>query len=136
MQRLFLYLILIISAIILCLIYYKAIKPNTFKIKEIIPIFIFFGLLFLFDLRNFIVLNEFTKNEFQSKIINSFEWRPKVTEFTLENKIKVSSSLGDFDLQIGDSIVKSANTTIFDVYRKDYNNTYVFYKRYDYSLAK
>jgi len=114
-------------------IFYKYIKPGTFNIKMIIPILLFLCVLAFFDLRNTFVENKFIKTKFNSTIVDSFEWKPKVIEFTFNNGIKVSSSYGDFDIQIGDSVAKQANTSVFDVYRKDYNGIFVFYKKYDYN---
>lgn len=117
-------------------IFYKYIRPGTFNIKVILNILLLFAIIISIDLRFTYINNKFIETESHSKIVDSFKWTPTLFEFTLENHIKISAVLGDFDLQYGDSIVKKANTSIFDVYKKDYTGKYFFFKRYDYSLTK
>lgn len=136
MTRLIVYTVFILFWSIGTFIFYKYIKPGTFNIKVILHILLFFAIIGSIDLRWIYINTKFTERESHSKIVDSFKWTPTLFEYTLENHIKISAVLGDFDLQIGDSIVKGADTAIFDVYKKDANGKYVFFKRYDYEVAK
>jgi hypothetical protein len=130
------YIFFILFSSVGSFIFYKYVRPGTFNIKVILHILLFFGIIGSIDLRFRYINNKFIETEFHSKIIDSFKWRPRINEFTLENKTKLISSLDDYDLQIGDSIVKSENTTIYDVYKKDFTGKFIFYKRYDYNDDK
>jgi hypothetical protein len=134
MTRVIVYTFFILFWSIGSFIFYKYIRPGTFNRKVILHILLFFVIIVSIDFRWTYVAHKFIKTESHSKIIDSFKWDPTHFEFTLENNIKLTVVLGDFDLQYGDSIVKSANTPIFDVYKRDYTGKYFFFKRYDYDV--
>jgi hypothetical protein len=66
-----------------------------------------------------------------STIIKRNNWQLRATEFYLKNGLRIDSTyITPFELKIGDSISKKANTGKFRVYRK-INNKYIFYKNYN-----
>jgi len=131
MNRIIFYAFFVTASTVISIIYYRYVKPGTFNFKSLVPFVIFFGVFIYFDISGAIKRNQFYKNEINSIIIKSSNWQVRTTEFYLKDGFQIHSSFNSLDLQIGDSIVKKANTTVYDVYRKDYNRIYVFLKKYD-----
>ena len=53
-------------------------------------------------------------------------------EFYLDNGLRIdSSALNEIDIQIGDSIVKDANSWYFKVFKKNIIGHYSYYKTYN-----
>lgn len=80
---------------------------------------------------------KFINSGFESIIVKRYNWQLRTTEFYLENGLRVDSNYVDnFDLKIGDSISKNANTGMFKVYRKDLSGKYQFYKKLNLDQTK
>lgn len=83
------------------------------------------------------VNKKFISSGFESVIIKRDNWQLRTTEFYLENGLKVDSNhVNNFDLRIGDSISKKANTGVFKVYRKDVSGKHQFYKKLNLDQTK
>ena len=125
---------IVFIAIILFRIYLKRKQDKRYKRGKWVLGFTVLLLTYsiYYDLRNKNIHDEFISTACHSKIIDSYEWKGDQFELTLENKIIMFSTSYSFGLHVGDSIVKQANTSWFEVYRKDYTDKYVFYKRFDY----
>ena len=76
---------------------------------------------------------QFYKQEISSLVIKSDISDGRVTEFYLENGLKIYFGLlVNNTIAVGDSIKKDSNTYIYDVYRKKENGKYKFWSTYDF----
>ena len=127
-------IVFLIFCIGFCIYFFKKRdKDRKFKLWELYPILILFGIFgyfYIYGKRNF---NYFNKHDINSKIIRINNYENKSLQFYYNEDYCITTEETNNDtLSIGDSIVKKMDTAFFDVYRKDYFGTYVFYKRYDY----
>ncbi|MGE8555709.1 MAG: hypothetical protein ACN6OB_17460 [Chryseobacterium jejuense] len=75
---------------------------------------------------------KFKESSINGKIIDSSNWAKRSTFYYLKDGLSIElSALDSLHLKIGDSILKEPNTTKFNVYRKNKENKYEFYKSYD-----
>jgi len=104
------------------------------------PIYLILGLIALWILApNFYAeykRSEFYKRGFNAKVISSSIIYSRITIFELENGLNIRSGVIKFNIEIGDSIVKSSNNWDFKVYKRSLNGSYEFYKLYDYDYSK
>lgn len=91
------------------------------------------GYLIFQEIRRYNISSSFLHSRINSTVVEYHEWRPDQYEFSLKNNMKFLSGRSMFNLEIGDSIVKQKNTSIFYVFKRDYNAKYTFYKKYDYN---
>ena len=114
-------------------IFRKYKKSNKFKLWKLYPILILFGIFGYFYIHGKKNFNFFNKHDINSKIIRINNYENKSLQFYYNEDYYITTTETNNDtLSIGDSIVKKTNATFFEVYRKDFFGTYVFYKRYDY----
>lgn len=93
---------------------------NTRWVRIYIPIAIIIVLIITMIIHSYRVTTNFYRNPSNSIIINRSNWQLRSTSFYLDNGIQIDSfSNFKFDLKIGDSIVKKAQSKKFDVYRKN-----------------
>lgn len=86
-----------------------------------------------FYLYKFVYLGnkKFKESSINEKIIDSSNWPKRSTFYYLKDGLSIELSVLDsLHLKIGDSISKEANTTKFNVYRKNKEDKYEFYKSY------
>ena len=79
----------------------------------------------------YIANKRFKESEIYETIISSSNWPGSAIDYYLESGQSIQIAVGDTQLQIGDSISKPVNTNAFDVYRKNKNGKYGFFKHYD-----
>ena len=87
-----------------------------------------------FYLYRYVYLNNshFEKNAINTKIIRVYNYYNKSLQFYYSNKYCITTTnTQDDTLKIGDSISKPANVKAFDVYRKNKDGEYEFFKHYD-----
>ena len=76
---------------------------------------------------------KFTRSKLNNKVIKikpSYMAGASTLNYHLDNDIIITFSCESKCIVVGDSIVKGANTNVFDVYRK-INNFYTFQNKYD-----
>jgi hypothetical protein len=85
------------------------------------PLYLIIIIFSFFQIRGCTNNKEFYKNSFGSIVIKRNNWQLRATEFHLDNGIRIDSA-GlpgvNYDLKVGDSISKFANSNEFKVYRK------------------
>jgi energy-coupling factor transporter transmembrane protein EcfT len=130
MEKNLLYLLI---ALLFSTFIYLFFKKRTRAFYKIIPILIFVGIIIYLNASGLYQRNKFIKNDIKSTITDSDDWQQRTIEYYLKNGTTIYSTLNSFNLQIGDSISKEANSSLFYVYRKNYIGKYEFYNRYDYN---
>ena len=96
----------------------------------ILALFIFFLIWYLIGKKE---RNHFYVSQINSKIINSADPQLRVVEYYLKNNVQIDVMAGeDVNLQVGDSILKKANSVKYSVYKKNAKGAYYFYKSYTY----
>ena len=113
-------------------IYYQFYKPNTFKFKKVIPFLIVFGILTFLDIRFRINNYQFYEKGFQSVVVESQNYRKEESNYILNNEMTLYSIGNEFDIRIGDLIIKTTKTNEYKVYRKNEFGIYRFVHRYQY----
>ena len=114
-------------------VYFKYIKPNTFKFGRIIPFLIMFSIIIFLDVRHRINNTRFFNSSFHSKIVDCKDYgKIANANYILENDLFIPSNVGDFDIIIGDSITKNSQTYEYNVYRKNEYGRYSYVHRYKY----
>ena len=104
------------------------IKKNIWRLY---PILIFVGIILFSYFQGKKYLNRFYNNSLNNIIIKRNNWQIRATEFYFENGIYIdSTNTNRYNLQLGDSIVKKADSYTFRVYRKDSTGKYWFVKQY------
>lgn len=124
-------IIIFIIFFLFVFIYYIFIKHGTFKFINIFPAIILMCLSILWHIRWEYNKNKFIDNAIYSKAISSYGLGNGIVEFKLDSNYTVEFSPDRFFILVGDSIAKSENSSIFNVYRKE-SGKYVFFKEYDY----
>ena len=75
--------------------------------------------------------DKFFKAKINSQITSKSTWAVKATYFYMDNGLSIdSSAFNEFDIQLGDSIVKDANSWYFKVFKKNLIGHYDYYKTY------
>ncbi|MGD1319007.1 hypothetical protein [Chryseobacterium sp. 2R14A] len=73
----------------------------------------------------------FSREKVNSKVVGRSNWQLRTTEFYLENGLQVDSTgILPYNIKVGDSISKEANSLKFKVYRKNKFQRFEFYKAY------
>ncbi|MBA9074322.1 hypothetical protein GGR22_002489 [Flavobacterium gossypii] len=103
------------------------------KLLRFYPVIVIFGIFIYFHLVGKKNNEKFYKSKVNSLIVERNNWQVRATAFYLSNGLKIdSSSLAEFDLKLGDSIVKQKNTHLFKVYRRENSREgYYFLSEYD-----
>ena len=100
--------ILMFLTIVIGFIYYKFIKPRTFKIVKLLPFIIVFGIFSYLDLTHRFNNNRFFKESFHTVIIDCYNYgKAANSNYLLKNKLFIYTMSGEFDLMIGDSVIKT-----------------------------
>ena len=114
-------------------VYFKFIKPGTFKISNVIPFFILFGILIFLDINHRINNNKFYEKSFHSQVVDCKNYgKEDNANFLLNNDLYIYSMVGDLDIKLGDSIIKESNTYKYKVYRKNEYGKYNYEHQYQY----
>ena len=94
---------------------------NNFTLQLCIALFCFFGIIATFGIYGYRNTAKFYDSSLHSIIVKRSKSQQKSTEFYLDNEIFIDSVVGiaEYDLKLGDSIVKKGKTFQFDVYRKN-----------------
>lgn len=101
------------------------------NIKKMWPVFFVLLLFLFFYLTGHDNQKKFYNEKINSKIIKRSNWQVRTTEFYLENNLRIDSNyIYNFDLKVGDSIIKEKKSANFNVFRK-MNGKYELYKRYN-----
>ena len=101
------------------------------KVSRLYPVALFFLIPLFFWIRGKLNDNKFFPQKINSKIISRNNWQIRTTEFTMDNGLRIDSSIiNEVDLQIGDSITKEANSWYFIVFKKDFDGKYKLSKSY------
>ena len=125
--------ILIFLSTICAFVYFKFIKPGTFKISNVIPFFILFGILIFLDISHRINNNKFYEKSFHSLVVDCKNYGKEANaNFLLKNDLYIYSMVGDLDVKLGDSIIKESNTYKYKVYRKNEYGKYNYKHQYQY----
>lgn len=77
--------------------------------------------------------NRFFKESFSTIVVSSNSFQGRSLEFHLKNDLEIYflPPAGN-KIMIGDSIKKLPNTYLYNVYRKNINNKYVYFATYDF----
>lgn len=94
------------------------------KKKKVVSWFIllsfFFGIFIYFYFVGKNNNDKLYKSKINSLIVKRNNWQVRATEFYLSNGLFLDSTYqNNHDLRIGDSIVKEANSSFYNVYRKN-----------------
>ena len=101
---------------------------QQFVILVCVIVFVFL----FFYFRGRINDNKFFTEKINSKVTSRNSWQGRAMEFYLDNGLRIdSSALNEIDIQIGDSIVKDANSWYFKVFKKNTIGHYSYYKTYN-----
>ncbi len=75
---------------------------------------------------------KFYRSIINSVLVDSSDWQKRSIDFYLKDGsiINFVVPIGN-KIQIGDSISKPANTTVFEVYRKNDSGNYHLFRKYD-----
>jgi hypothetical protein len=98
---------------------------------SLIPVFLFIIILLTLHLCGRNNINKFIQQSINCKIVKRNNWQLRATEFYLQNGLRIDSSyIQPFDVKVGDSIAKKANSKKFNVYRKVIHE-YEYLQTYD-----
>lgn len=103
------------------------------KIIRFYPIAVIFGIFIYFYLVGKNNNDTFFESKVNSLIVKRNNWQVRATEFYLSNGLFLDSThRNNLDLRIDDSIAKEANSSFYNVYRKNsLNGRYYFLVQYE-----
>jgi hypothetical protein len=110
---------------------------RKYEVLKFWPFAIFAGIIIYFFIHGQIIERKFYRSKINSIIIDS-DFSQHVIEYFLKDGLQIDErqhnytlEKGEMDVNVGDSIVKQANSFDFDVYKKDGAGDYQFYYRYN-----
>ena len=96
------------------------------------PLFLIFGVFFYFHVTGKRKRMEFYERAINEKIIDSSDWQKRTITYYLESGLEINCTPVDhWNINVGDSLVKTVNTRLFTVYKKNTESVYVRYGSFD-----
>ncbi|AWG24715.1 hypothetical protein [Flavobacterium kingsejongi] len=107
---------------------------NNFTLQLCIALLILFGSIAILSVYEYKNADKFYDSSLHSIIVKRSKLQQKSTAFYVDNEIRIDSIAGiaEYDLKLGDSIVKKGKTFQFDVYRKNTTFGYQLMQTYYY----